>query len=355
MNAIFTILITVLVFGFLIFIHEFGHFITAKLCKVRVNEFALGMGPKLFSFKKGETAYSLRALPIGGYVQMEGEDTQSNDDRAFCNKNVWQRILIVSAGALMNLIVGFLILVLTVSLFSSMIASTTIAQFSENAITQESGLAVGDKIIEINDSRIHISNDVIFALQRTKTTEDNKYLVADIMVLRDGEKVLLNNVKFNFKEVYDDTSNTSYNQLVIDFKVLGIEKTVFSVIKQAFFEGITIARTVWVSLIDLVTDFKLNKISGVVGVGEVIGQAASVGISYLLDIVTFITINLGIFNLLPIPALDGGRLLFLIVEAIIRKPVSRKYEGIIHTVGFILLLGLMFLIMFKDIFMLFTR
>ncbi len=313
------------------------------------------MGPKLFSFKRGETAYSLRALPIGGYVQMEGEDTQSNDDRAFCNKKVWQRILIVSAGALMNLIVGFLILVLTVSLFSSKIASTTIAEFSENAITQESGLAVGDKILEINDSRIHISNDVIFALQRAKTTDDNKHLIADITVLRDGGKVLLNGVKFNYNELYDETSGTSYNQLIIDFKVLGIDKTVFSVIKQAFFEGITIVRTVWVSLIDLVTDFKLNKISGVVGVGEVIGQAASAGMSYLLDIITFITINLGIFNLLPIPALDGGRLLFLIVEAIIGKPVSRKYEGIIHTVGFILLLGLMFLIMFKDIFMLFMR
>ena len=128
----FTILITVLIFGLLIFIHEFGHFITAKMCGVRVNEFALGMGPKLFSFGKGETKYSLRLLPIGGYVQMEGEDADSQDERAFCNKKVWQRIVIVSAGAIMNLILGFVILVLTVSLFSTMIASTTVSQFSEN-------------------------------------------------------------------------------------------------------------------------------------------------------------------------------------------------------------------------------
>ena len=355
MNAVGTVLITILVFGLLIFIHEFGHFITAKLCGVKVHEFALGMGPKLFSFGNKETKYSLRLLPIGGYVKMEGEDSESQDERAFCNKKVWQRIIIVSAGAIMNLILGFIILVICVCAFSPMISSTTIAEFADNAATQQSGLQVGDRIIKINDKHVNISNDVIFELQRATTTEDEKYLLADMVVVRDGKKVEINDVKFSFKKIIDEKTQTSYNQLIIDFKVKGIKKTISSVIKQAFFEGVVIGKSIWISLVDLFSNFQLNKISGVVGVGEVIGEAASAGIDYLLNIITFITINLGIFNLLPIPALDGGRLLFLIFEAIFRKPIPAKYEGIIHGVGFIILIGFMFLIMFKDIFVLFSR
>ncbi len=355
LNTIITILITVLIFGLLIFIHEFGHFITAKLCGVRVHEFALGMGPKLFSFGKKETQYSLRLLPIGGYVKMEGEDSESQDERAFCNKKVWQRIIIVSAGAIMNLILGFVILVICVCAFSHLISSTTIAEFSENAVTEQSGLQIGDKIIEINGKRVNISNDVVFELQRTKTTQDGKYLLADMTVVRNGQKVEINDVKFLYKKISDEKTQTSYNQLIIDFKVQGIKKNILSVIKQAFFEGVVIGKSIWISLVDLVSDFQLNKISGVVGVGEVIGEATFAGIDYLLNIVTFITINLGIFNLLPIPALDGGRLLFLIFEAVFRKPIPAKYEGIIHAVGFIILIGFMFLVMFKDIFVLFAR
>ncbi len=355
MNAVFTILITILIFGLLIFIHEFGHFITAKLCGVKVHEFSLGMGPKLVSFGKKETKYSLRLLPIGGYVKMEGEDDESQDERAFCNKKVWKRIVIVSAGAIMNLILGFLILIICVCAFSPLISSTTIAEFSENAVTQQSGLQIGDRIIKINNKHVNISNDVVFELQRAKTTEDGKYLISDIEVFRNGEKIKIDNVKFLYNKINDEQTQTSYNQLIIDFKVKGIKKTFFSVIKQAFFEGVVIGKSIWISLVDLFSNFQLNKISGVVGVGEVIGEAASAGIDYLLNIITFITINLGIFNLLPIPALDGGRLLFLIFEAIFRKPIPAKYEGIIHAVGFIILIGFMFVVMFKDIFILFTR
>ncbi len=355
MNAVITILITVLIFGILIFIHEFGHFITAKMCGIKVNEFALGMGPKIFSFGKKDTTYSLRLFPIGGYVKMEGEDDESQDERAFCNKKVWQRILVVSAGAIMNLILGFIILVIMVCCFSNLISSTTIAEFSENAITQQSGLQVDDKIIAINGKRVNISNDIVFELQRAIATKDGKYLLADIKVMRQGEKIELNDVKFSFNKITDEATKTSYNQLIIDFKVKGLKKTFFSVIKQAFFEGVVVAKSIWVSLEDLITNFQINKISGVVGVGEVIGEAASAGIDYLLNIVTFITINLGIFNLLPIPALDGGRLVFLIFEAIFRKPVPAKYEGMVHAIGFFALIGLMLLITFKDIFMIFAK
>lgn len=331
MHTFVTIIATILVFGIVIFIHELGHFLSAKACGVRVNQFSLGMGPKLFSLRGKETEYSLRLLPIGGFVQMEGEDSESNDERAFSKKAVWKRIIIVAAGAMMNLILGFFVVCLTIAVYSSALSSTTVAEFNENATTQAQGLQVNDKIIKINDRKINIDRDIIFELQRDTD------LVVDIVVERDGKEVTVNDVKFEYTEKYDDKSGQTYKNFVIDFKVYGIKKTFFSVIRQSFYESIVIARSIWVSLIDLITDFQLNKISGFVGVGEVIGEAAGLGMDYLLNILAFISINLGIFNLLPIPALDGGRLLFLIIEAIIRRPVPQKFEGIVNTIGFALL------------------
>lgn len=349
MNFFVTAIITVIVFGIVIFIHELGHFISAKACGVRVNEFALGMGPKIVSFKKKETQYSLRLLPIGGYVQMEGEDSQSSDERAFSNKSVWKRIIIVSAGAIMNLILGFLVVCITVSVYTPVISTTTVAEFNDNALTQSCGLAVGDRIIKINDRKINIDRDIIFELQR----DDD--LIVDMVVIRNGEKVELKDVKFEYTNVHDEKSGQDYKSFVIDFKVFGEKKSFFGVLRQSFYESIVIAKSIWVSLIDLVRNFQLNKISGFVGVGEVIGEAAGLGFDYLLNIFAFITINLGIFNLLPIPALDGGRLLFLLIEAVRRKPIPPKYEGIIHTAGFLALILLMVIVTFKDIFMLILR
>lgn len=349
MDLFITIISTVIIFGIVIFIHELGHFLSAKACGVRVNEFALGMGPKIVSFGKGETKYSLRLLPIGGYVQMEGEDSESEDERAFSKKAVWKRIIIVSAGAIMNLLLGFLVVCLTISVFTSRISSTTVAEFNENASTQNTGLQVGDKIVKINGRKINIDRDIIYELQR----DDD--LVVDMVVVRNEEKVALNSVKFDYTDAYDEISGQSYKNFVIDFKVYGLEKTVFNVIRQSFYESITVAKTIWTSLGDLIAHPQLNKISGFVGVGEVIGQAAGLGFDYLLNILAFITINLGIFNLLPVPALDGGRLLFLVIEAIIRRPIPKKFEGVVHTVGFAILILLMLVVTFKDIVMLFIR
>ena len=349
MSLFVTVVATVLIFGLVIFIHELGHFISAKACGVRVNEFALGMGPKLFSFQKGETKYALRLLPIGGYVQMEGEDSDSNDERAFFRKPAWKRIIIVAAGAFMNLVLGFLVVCLTISIYSSAISSTTIAQFDDGASTQATGLAINDKILKVNDRTINIAKDITLELQYD---ED---LVVDMVVLRNGEKVTVEGVKFEYTDAYDEISGESYKKYVLDFKVYGIKKTFTSVIRESFYQSIAIAKTIWRSLGDLITNPKLNKISGVVGVGEAIGQAVGLGFDYLLNILAFITINLGIFNLLPIPALDGGRLLFLIVEAVIRRPIPKKFEGIVHAIGFALLILLMLVVTFKDIFMLFIR
>lgn len=184
-----SILLTLLIFAAIIIIHECGHFFAARLCGVRVNEFAIGMGPTLLRFGKKETRYSLRLFPIGGFVAMEGESDQSNDPRAFCNQAVWKRMIIVCAGAVMNLVLGFVI-ILALTIPNKTLASTTIAEFSEGASTEASGLMVGDEITHINGRRMWVDSDIIYALS---TDEDG---VVDMTVRRDGEKVSLENVVF---------------------------------------------------------------------------------------------------------------------------------------------------------------
>ena len=335
------IILTILLFGVLIFIHEFGHFITAKLSGVRVNEFALGMGPVIWKTKKNETQYALRLLPIGGFVSMEGEDEQSDAEGSFSKARVWNKILIVVAGAVMNLLLGFLLLVIVVSQQSA-IGTTTIARFEEGA-TSSQMLQLDDRIVQINGSAVHIDYDIIYTMMRDP---DGK---VDMVVMRDGQKVTLEGVPFSTEQMEDGTVTT-----MLDFKVYGQEKTVGRVLCQAFFYTGTVANLVWTSLIDIVTGrFGINQLSGPVGVASAVGEATSMGLSSFLMLAAFITINLGVFNLLPIPALDGGRLLFLLIEAVRRKPINPKYEGYVHAFGFLLLFGLMIVVTFNDIVRLF--
>lgn len=336
LNVAGTVLLTVLIFGLIIFIHELGHFLTAKATKIKVNEFALGMGPALVHFTRGETKYALRLFPIGGYVSMEGENEDSDDDRSFGHRPVWCRILVVVAGALMNLVLGFII-VLIITANQSAVASTTIAVFDSQA-TSNTALKENDEIIKINGSPVRIDYDIIFSLVRDT---DGK---ADFVVRRDGEVVTLADVPFPVQK-------TAEGQTIrLDFKVFPVEKNIFSVTRQAFFYSVTIARVVWISLLDLITGkFGVQQLSGPVGVSQAIGQASSIGWQSVFSLAAFITINVGIFNLLPLPALDGGRLLFLIIEIIRRKPVNSKYEGFVHTAGFALLILLMIVVTFNDI------
>jgi regulator of sigma E protease len=337
MNIVVTILITVLVFGVIIFIHELGHFATAKSTGIRVNEFALGMGPTIFKIIRGETKYSLRAFPIGGFVSMEGEDEESSDEHAFNRRPLWCRILVVVAGAFMNLVLGFIV-VLIITLNQNAIASTTIAAF-DSAATSSSMLKIGDEILKINGSMVKVDYDIIFSLVRDT---DGK---ADFVIKRDGKIVELKGIPFPVEK------NAEFGQSIrLDFKVYPVKKTFFSVLHQSFFYSLTIGRIVWVSLLDLVTGrFGVQQLSGPVGVSKAIGQASAIGWQSLLSLVAFITINVGIFNLLPLPALDGGRLLFLLIELVRRKPINPKYEGIIHTAGFALLILLMVFVTFNDI------
>ncbi len=336
-NNVWPYLIAILLFLVLIIIHEFGHFIAAKLLGVRVNEFAVGFGPKLFSKQWGETKYAFNLIPLGGYCAMEGEDEDSSDEKAFCNKKPWRRFLIVVMGATFNLILG-LIIVAIILAPQKAFTSTVIAEFNENAISQSTGLAVDDKIIEVDGRKIFSTYDLSYAFTNVK---DGK---VDITVLRDGEQKLLKDVTFKTEE----EAGMSY--LTVDFKVYGIKKTFGSYIKQTFSTAISYCAVIWRSLIDLIGGkYGISAISGPVGVTVAISNAAKQSLQNLLPIMALITINLGIFNLLPLPALDGGRILFILIEMIFRKPVPQKYESIVHAVGFVLLIILMIFIAAKDI------
>ncbi len=347
--TVILIIIAVLLFCVIILFHEFGHFITAKLCGIRVNEFSLGMGPKIFQFKKGETKYSLRAFPLGGFCAMEGENDKSKDPRAFSSKAVWKRMIVVVAGGIMNIILG-LILMFILVVQQPMYSSITIAQFEEGALTEAAGLQVGDEFYSIDGYRTFTARDITFALSLADAND------MQLTVLRDGEPVTFDHVRLK-SDVYD---GKIYAQ--VDFKVYPIERTFGNVFTRTFSDTVSSTRMVWTSLLQLVTgQMGLDSLSGPVGTATAITQVASqglaegfiTGLNNIIMLMVIITINLGIVNLLPIPALDGGRLLFLIIEAIRRKPLNQKYERLIHTGGFIVLIGFMILISIKDVFQLF--
>lgn len=337
------ILFALLFFGVIIMIHECGHFTCAKLFKVKVNEFSLGMGPALFKRKKGDTLYAVRLFPIGGYVAMEGEDTASEDAHAFNKKPVWQKMIIVVAGALMNLILGFILMVLLLTTSTDLIGTNTIKEFYPDAVSSQYGLQAGDRFLEIDGHHVWSELDLSFLMSR------NQDGVFDFVVERDGEKVTLNDVHFATQE-QDGVTLIQY-----DFIIIGEQPGFLNIVKNAFTQSASIVRMVWLSVFDLVTGrYGMSELAGPVGtvdiIADVTAQAVSSGsLTNLLTIMAFITINVGVANLLPLPALDGGRFLFLTVEAIRRKPINPKYEGYVHAAGLALLLLLMVFVTYNDI------
>ena len=334
MNTVVTIILTVVMFGILIFIHEFGHFITAKMFKVKVNEFALGMGPKLFSFGKGETRYSLRLLPIGGYVSMEGETEDSDDPRAFRKQKVWKRIVISGAGVFMNFVLGLAIAISLVAVENPQyLVSTTVA----GVVSEETELKAGDKIVSIAGYRIFSGEDISFGVSRSDPTGKTELieLETEFVVIRDGEKITLPNVKPFVRVTYEDETQ---------------------VVRHGFFEAVSYVRTTVLGLVDLITGrVGIDSLGGVIKVGQVVGEATKYGVTNLLYLMALISVNLGVMNLLPIPALDGCRFLFLLIEAIRRKPLKPEIEGYVHLAGFALLMLLMIVVTFNDIVRLVTK
>lgn len=354
-----TFLLTIFVFGVIITLHELGHFTFAKLFGVRVNEFSFGMGPKLLSGRKGETTYTLRLLPVGGYVAMEGEDEESQDDRAFTNKPRWQRFLILFAGAFMNLLLGLLLLgIITAQM--KLLPMNMVAKFYDGA-TSSQVLQPTDRIIKVNGYNTGNYNDMIFQLIRD---EDG---VVDLEILRGadptltrwdrllgrfgasdkelGERITIPGHSFQMTQREDGTK-----QINIDMQFYGQESTLLGGMDYAVQWTGSVVKQVWYSLLDIVTGrYGLAQISGPVGTATIISEASSAGLRPFLVMVAMITINVGVFNLLPVPALDGGRLLFLLIETIRRKPVPAKYEAWVHGVGLMLMLGLIVVVTFSDI------
>lgn len=373
------ILSALLVLNVLVMIHEFGHFIVAKLCGVKVNEFAIGMGPKLLKWGKGETLYTIRALPIGGFCAMEGEDEgaptpsalggnadrepeqATEPNRSFANKKVWQRVLIVVAGAAMNLLLGFLLLLVYNGFLQEpnatygkvLFGTTTIASLDEDSSAYQTGLRPGDTIIEVNGRRILMDTDLMMEMQNDADG------VLDMVVRRSvdsqAQKVALDGVTFT--QAVDEETGRQY--LKYDFSILGVPRTFWNTFSYSFKQEVSVATIVWRTLVDLLRgNYGVNDLSGPVGtvdiIADAVGDAATgadrmQGLRTLVYLMIMITVNLGVFNLLPLPALDGGRLVFLVWEGITRKPVPQKYESVVHFVGIVLLLLLMLVVTYSDI------
>ena len=356
MSVFITLIAALIVFSAVIAIHEFGHFAVAKLCGIQVNEFSIGMGPVLWKQTRKGTQYSLRALPVGGFVALEGEESPESQQAEAArdaqeqpiaenagiplnDAPVWQRALVMAAGAFMNFVLGFVVLIILVAAQDGAITSKTIYSVEEGALCGQTGLQAGDEILAVNGRRCFVANDILYELVRTEAYR------ADFTVKRDGQKVELPDVQFDTWQ--DDSGET---HMSLGFVVYGIKKTPVSVLKEAWNSTLYYGRIVFTSLADLLRGREsINNLSGPVGIVTAIGQAASYGWQDLLELLALITINLGIFNLLPFPALDGGKVVFLIVEGVTGRAVPEKLQSVLTIAAFGLLFGLMIFATYNDI------
>lgn len=350
-----SIFFAILLFSFLIFVHELGHFVTAKLSGVQVNEFALFMGPAIFKKKVGETLYSIRCIPFGGYCAMEGEDADTENPRSFQKAAWWKRLIILVAGSAMNFIAGVLIFTI-IFLPAKQVISPVISDFTDCCVFHnEDGLHIGDEFLEIDGEPVYLQGDV--NLLMTVSTKN----VHDVVVLRDGKRVSLHGVLVPHACVDEKGQPiTHYGFAYGAVKVLDFSGRLDYIWKNV----LNTVRNVRLSLQMLLSgQAGLKDMSGPVGIVQMMSESAEqsentvTAILNMLYFGGFIAINLAVMNLLPIPALDGGRVVCLLittaVEKITRKKIDPKYEGYFHAAGMLLLLGLMGFIMFKDIFTIF--
>lgn len=352
------VIIAILLFGLLIAAHEWGHFIAARLCGVTVHEFAIGMGPAIWkrTGKKG-TLFSLRVLPIGGYCAMEGEEEESEDPNSLHKKGFWQKIVIFAAGAFMNFLVGVLIL-LVLNLGAQAYRTAEITGFApEFQLQGEDGLLQGDVLYSVDGERIYIFSDISMFLGRGNGDG------FDLVVLRDGKKVVLNDFPMVLQECTDSSTGSKYTGYGLYFGAAE-EVTFASRLKMTWLNAIDFVRIVRYSLQELILgNAGMKDLSGPVGivstindVGEQSGsvRAALENIAYFG---AMIAVNLAVMNLLPIPALDGGHIVFLCISTLIRKlfgkEIPMKYEAAVNVVFFILLMAMMLFVTFNDVMKLF--
>ncbi len=344
MSSILTVILALLIFGLLIFIHEFGHYIFARIFKVTVNEFSIGMGPKLlwYDSKKTGIRYALSMFPIGGYVAMAGEDDESDDPNSFDKKPAWQRLIITAAGAMINILAGVIVMSILTTVIP--LGNTTVAQFHDKSETgyeissADSGLMVGDVIVEVDGRSVAILDELSYEIMRRGNEP------VDLTVIRNGAEVVIPDV------VFPGMSEEGQSFGVMDFKVQRLEKDFGTVVSQAARKSYLTVRMCWESIYDLLTGrYTFQAVSGPVGISSAIGDAARSGGQSLLHIAGLISINLGFMNLLPIPALDGGRIITILAEMITGRKMPKKVEGMINTVGLMALLLLSFVVLVKDV------
>ena len=324
-----TLVYAIIMFCILIFIHEFGHFIVAKACGVKVNEFALGMGPAIFKRQKGETLYALRAIPIGGYCAMEGEDEESEDERAFNNKKAWQKALIVVAGATMNFILC-VVIIIGIATFSGT-PTTTVGELTDDGPAKAAGLKAGDQIVRIDDKKIDEWTDITTAIGEGSET-------VRVGIIRDGHEMTITS-----ETVEED------GRLIIGI-LPERDHGVITGIKN----GIDSTGKMTVMMVDtfrmlFTGEVSVKELSGPVGIVYVVNDTAKMGILYLFYLTALISLNLAIVNMLPLPALDGGRLLMIIIRKITGKAITDEMEGKVHFIGIMLLFTLMIYVTWNDI------
>lgn len=332
-----TIISSIIIFLLVILIHEFGHFIVAKMNGVSVLEFSIGMGPKLFQRESNGTLYSLRMLPVGGYCQLEGEDEENDSPNSLNNQSPLVRLKVILAGAIMNFILAFILLILLMSVSR---VSTEVSGVIKDSPAYSSGIQTGDQIVSINGENVSDGEELLKSIKESKGD-------LNIGVIRDSQskniKVtprLENNIRkigVNFQEEY----NIKNFSIVKGFK-------------KGLITFLNLTGMLYKFLGMLITgQLGLGGVSGPVGVVKEIGNAAKTGVANLIFLLAYININLGVFNLLPIPALDGGRAIFILIEMIFGKKISQEKEGYIHMVGLILLLALIAIVTIKDVIKLF--
>lgn len=349
--TILTVVLAILFFALIILVHEFGHFITAKMFKVKVNEFAIGMGPAIFKKQGVETLYSVRAIPIGGFCAMEGEDEDSESENSFNSKPCLARIVILAAGAFMNLLLGLVISIIVVGISSSDSIRVPVVDSVVEGTYAEGVLQRGDKIVAINGYKVRCYSDYSFEI--SMTNGDN----CDVTIDRNGDKKTFN-IKFSESQTSDGTS----------YKIIGIvmateSKNLKTIVCEGFNEAVYMGKLVIRSLRMLISgEVGAENLSGPIGVVSVMNDSISEGIKInfmagilnFLYLTAFIAINIGMMNLLPFPALDGGRIIFVLFELITRRNIPRDKEGIVHAVGLVLLFGVMIFATWNDLVRLFA-
>ena len=353
-----SVLFAILLFSFLIFIHELGHFAAAKLSGVQVNEFALFMGPAIYKKQVGETLYSIRTIPIGGYCAMEGEDEDTDNPRSFQKAALWKRLVILVAGAAMNFVAGVVLMAIVYAPAQQFVVPV-VDSFEEGCLLEakdgDFGFKIGARILDIDGEKIYTSSDFSLILSL------NPGEIHDVTVLRNGERLSLEGMALRKAEFPDGNGGSSMRY---GFSFSLEDATFANKLDYAWKNTLNTVRTVRLSLQMLLSgQAGLSDMGGPVMIVDQMAEVAAsspTALDALLNMLyfgAFIAINLAVMNLLPIPALDGGRVAGLLItaaiEAVTRKKLDPKYEGYIHGAGMLLLLGLMVLIMFKDIFVVF--